>query len=69
MTSFPKKEVVRFVLEEGRPVIDQAGKKNGRGFYLCRSLECFDRAVKRKKIASDLRDEFERQLNSVEVTE
>jgi predicted RNA-binding protein YlxR (DUF448 family) len=68
MTSFPKKEIVRLVLEDGRTVIDETGKKNGRGVYLCRSLSCFDKAVKKKKISSDLRDEFEKILNSVEVT-
>jgi predicted RNA-binding protein YlxR (DUF448 family) len=69
MTSFPKKDVVRFVLDEGRPVFDETGKKNGRGVYLCRSMECFDKAVKKKRISNDLRDEFESRIKSVEVTE
>jgi predicted RNA-binding protein YlxR (DUF448 family) len=68
MTSFPKKEVLRLVLEDGRAVIDETGKKNGRGVYLCRSMACFDKAVKRKKISNDLRDAFEKVVNAVEVT-
>jgi predicted RNA-binding protein YlxR (DUF448 family) len=67
MTSFPKKEVVRLVLEDGRAVIDESGKRNGRGLYLCRSLGCFDKAVKKKRIPGDLRDEFERLISTVEV--
>jgi predicted RNA-binding protein YlxR (DUF448 family) len=69
MTSFPKNDVVRFVLEEGRPVFDATGKMNGRGMYLCRSMACFDKAVKKKRISNDLRDEFENRIKSVEVTE
>jgi len=50
MTSFPKHEVVRFVADGGMPVIDIEGRRNGRGAYLCRSLECFDMAVRKKRL-------------------
>ncbi|GHU67018.1 hypothetical protein AGMMS49983_17580 [Clostridia bacterium] len=67
MTSYPKKELVRFVLADGRLQVCESGKENGRGVYLCRSLDCFVKAVKRKKISNDLMDEFEKVLKSVEV--
>ena len=50
MTSFPKNDVVRFVASDGRLVIDLAGRENGRGAYLCRSQECFDAAVKKRRL-------------------
>lgn len=33
---------------EGAFVIDLTGKQNGRGAYLCRSRDCFHKAVKSK---------------------
>jgi len=31
-------------------VLDPTGKRNGRGAYLCRSVECLDKAVKSKAL-------------------
>lgn len=36
-------------------VIDATGKKNGRGAYLCSSLECFSKAVKSKGLERSLK--------------
>lgn len=33
---------------EGQIVLDTTGRKNGRGAYLCRSMSCFEQAVKNK---------------------
>ena len=33
---------------EGEFTIDATGRKNGRGAYLCPSMECLERAVKGK---------------------
>ena len=42
----PKKELIRAVKSpEGDISIDLTGKKNGRGAYICRSAECFRKAV------------------------
>lgn len=44
-----KRELIRVVkTPEGSIVIDDKGKTNGRGAYLCRSRECLDKAVKSK---------------------
>lgn len=44
-----KKELIRVVRAgEGEIMIDATGKKNGRGAYICPSLECFRKAVKNK---------------------
>ena len=41
----PKKELLRILrTETGEFVVDALGKANGRGAYLCRSVECFQKA-------------------------
>ena len=45
----PKKELLRILrTETGEFVVDALGKANGRGAYLCRSVECFQKAVKNR---------------------
>ena len=42
-----KKEMVRVIkTAEGEILLDATGRKNGRGAYLCPSMECFKKAVK-----------------------
>ena len=42
-----KKDMVRILrTTENEIVLDATGRKNGRGAYLCRSRECFQKAVK-----------------------
>lgn len=44
-----KKEMMRVLkTAEGTIVLDVTGKKNGRGAYLCLSLECLNKAKKNK---------------------
>jgi len=46
----PKKELLRIVRDkEGSICVDFTGKKAGRGAYICRSAECFERARKGKR--------------------
>ena len=45
----PKKELIRVVrTPEGNVVVDESGKANGRGAYLKKSIETFDKAQKSK---------------------
>ena len=45
----PKSELVRVVRSpEGEISLDLTGRKNGRGSYICRSVDCFNMAIKRK---------------------
>ncbi|MBE6682069.1 MAG: YlxR family protein [Ruminococcaceae bacterium] len=47
----PKKELIRVVrTPEGDVVIDLVGKKSGRGAYICKSVSCFEKALKSKRI-------------------
>lgn len=45
----PKRELVRVVRSpEGEISLDLTGRKNGRGSYICKNVECFEKAIKRK---------------------
>ena len=44
-----KKEMIRVLkTAEDEIVLDPTGRKNGRGAYLCPSMDCFKKAVKNK---------------------
>ena len=44
-----KKEMMRVLkTPEGPIVLDMTGRKNGRGAYLCRKLDCLKKAEKNK---------------------
>lgn len=70
-----KKELIRVIkTPENEIVIDFTGKKNGRGAYLCNSLECLKKARKTKGIERSLKttipdeiyDQLEKELTAVE---
>lgn len=45
----PKKEMMRVLkTPEDEIVLDVTGKKNGRGAYLCKDMECLKKARKNK---------------------
>jgi len=47
----PKKELIRIVRDkEGNTSVDFTGKKAGRGAYICRSSECFEKTRKGRKL-------------------
>ena len=51
----PKKELIRVIrTPEGQVLMDEAGRANGRGAYLCRSSDCFAKAVKTKSLQRSL---------------
>ena len=71
----PKKELMRILkTESGEFIVDAAGKKNGRGAYICRSLECFKSAVKsrglersfKQEIPLDVYDSLEKEMGEIE---
>lgn len=46
----PKKELIRVVKSpEGEISLDFTGKKSGRGAYICRNTECFNKARKARR--------------------
>ena len=49
--SKPKKELIRIVKNKEQEVfIDETGKANGRGAYVCKDIKCFNKAIKSKAI-------------------
>ena len=68
----PKIELIRVLktADEGI-VIDKTGKKNGRGAYLCKNVECLEKAIKSRglnrtlkisKIDNEIYEELRKQL-------
>ena len=52
----PQKELIRVIKsEEDRVSIDVTGKKNGRGAYICKSLECLEKACSNRGIERSLK--------------
>lgn len=71
----PKKELIRVVKsKEGDISLDLTGKKSGRGAYICKSVECFEKARKARKfersfscmISEDIYDSMEGELKENE---
>ena len=71
----PKAELIRAVkTAEGEVVLDATGKKNGRGAYICRNAECFEKARKARaldrafemKISEEVYDSLKEELNAIE---
>ena len=71
----PKKDLMRILnTETGEFLVDADGKKNGRGAYICRSVECFRKAVKSKglersfkqQIPEEVYDRLEKEMDGIE---
>lgn len=59
MESFPKKELCRIVKNKDNEInLDLSGKLNGRGIYICKKAECFEKAIKTKRLAKSLEVEI-----------
>jgi predicted RNA-binding protein YlxR (DUF448 family) len=59
----PKKELIRVVKNnENQVSVDLTGKANGRGAYICPTLECFEEAYKSKRFARNLETEITEEI-------
>jgi predicted RNA-binding protein YlxR (DUF448 family) len=53
-----KRELIRLVrTPEGALVVDETGRRNGRGAYLCRQRACWDGALRGSQVAKALKIE------------
>lgn len=51
-----KKEMLRVLkTTDDQIIIDATGRKNGRGAYLCPSMDCYKKAVKNKGLERSLK--------------
>ncbi len=52
---FPKSSLIRILrTPEGEIVIDESGKRSGRGAYICKSATCLKKARKARRLESSL---------------
>lgn len=59
----PKKELIRILrTPEDEIVVDATGKKNGRGAYICCSVDCLHKAVKSRGLERSLKVEIPKDL-------
>ncbi len=62
-----KSEFIRIVKPKDEEIsIDLSGKKNGRGAYICKNMECLNKVMKSKRLEkifeSDLNEDFYESL-------
>ena len=51
-----KKEMIQVLkTSEGEILLDATGKKNGRGAYLCRSMDCLEKAIRSRGLERSLK--------------
>ena len=65
-----KKELIRVVKNKSGEInIDKTGKMEGRGAYICNSIECLNEAIKRKRLNKtfemDISEEIIEKLRGV----
>lgn len=59
----PKKELLRVVKDkENNITIDLTGKKNGRGAYICPSVECLEKAVKANRLSKIFEQNIDKEI-------
>lgn len=72
----PKKELIRIVKNKEEDIsVDLVGKKAGRGAYICRSAQCFEKARKCKRlekafespISEEVYDALKQQLEGMDA--
>ena len=60
---FPKNTLIRVLrTPEGEVTLDLTGKKNGRGAYICKNVNCFKKARKSRRIESSLKCAISEEL-------
>ena len=70
-----KKEMMRILrTQEDEIILDTSGKKNGRGAYICYSMDCYLKAVKNKglerslkmKVPQETYESLKKEIESIE---
>lgn len=61
----PKKELLRIVrTKEGEVSMDFTGKKAGRGAYICKNIECFEKSIRAKRLSKSLETDISDEIYS-----
>ena len=61
-------------IKKGEILLDDTGKKNGRGAYICKTMQCLEKAVKNKglerslkvRIPQEVYDELKKEMADYE---
>ncbi len=60
---FAKRELIRIVRKEsGEVVVDESGKLNGRGAYICSSVKCFEKCLKSNTLSRHLESKIDEKV-------
>ena len=58
-----KKQLLRIVKNKINEIsIDETGKKEGRGAYICKDKECLERAIKNKRLEKSLKTKISKDV-------
>ena len=58
-----KKDLIRIVKNKnGEISIDQTGKQEGRGAYICNKVECLDKVIKSKRLEKVLETKISSEI-------
>lgn len=58
----PKNELTRFVAKDGVLMVDETGKSDGRGCYLCSNEKCREKALKTNVVFKSLKISADRSV-------
>ena len=59
----PRKELIRIVKnKDGIITIDETGKQEGRGAYICNNIDCLEKVVKSKRLERALEKEISQDV-------
>lgn len=56
---FPKAELLRIVKNDSGIFLDQSGKQNGRGAYICKNPDCAEKLVRQKRLNRAFRSQID----------
>ena len=58
-----KKELLRIVKNKnGEILIDEQGKQEGRGAYICKNIDCLEKAIKNKRLENSLEAKISQEI-------
>lgn len=61
--TFNKRDLLRLVrTPEGEYLVDETGKKSGRGAYICKNELCFQTAFKEKRLEKSFKSKIDQEV-------
>ena len=59
----PKKELIRVIRTPREEILlDTTGRQNGRGAYICKTMECLKKALERKGLERSLKTGISKEM-------